>query len=113
MSAGFEYSDDTCKRCGFYMDPNGGCLECQGLGVDGDPVSSPSHYAGYVIEPIEYIMRNRMEFWRGNIVKYASRAGHKQYDGLTCDESEIRDLEKIIQYAKFRIAHIENGSVIS
>ena len=42
-----------------------------------DIVSAPSHYARWSIEPITYIMRNGMEFWRGNVIKYASRAGFK------------------------------------
>jgi hypothetical protein len=107
MSSGFEYYDEICSECGYYMAPDGECLECMGLRSEEDPVAAPSHYANYAIEPIEYIMKNEMEFWRGNIVKYASRAGYKQYDGLTLDQSEIRDLEKIIQYAKFRINELE------
>ena len=42
-----------------------------------DIVNEPKHYARWAIEPITYIMRNGFEFWRGNIVKYASRAGYK------------------------------------
>lgn len=44
-------------------------------------------------------MLNDMEFWRGNIIKYASRAGFKG--------KEIDDLHKIIRYAQFRINQIE------
>jgi len=51
-------------------------------------VVRPSHYARYLIEPVTFIMRNGFEFWRGNIVKYASRAGHKLYPGK--DEVESR-----------------------
>lgn len=73
-----------------------------------DLVKSPSHYAKWPIEPMTYIMRNGMEFWRGNLVKYASRAGHKQYDGLSKAESEITDLKKVIRYAEARINQL-NG----
>jgi hypothetical protein len=48
-------------------------------------------------------MRNGFEFWRGNIIKYASRAGFKMYEGKTQIESEIIDLEKVIRYANMRI----------
>ena len=48
-----------------------------------DIVNEPKHYARWAIEPITYIMRNGFEFWRGNIVKYASRAGYKMYEGKT------------------------------
>jgi len=44
-------------------------------------------------------MENGMEFWRGNIIKYASRAGRKG--------NEIDDLHKIIRYAQFRINQLE------
>jgi hypothetical protein len=65
--------------------------------------TNPNHYLQYEIEPIEYIMRNEMEFWRGNIIKYATRCGSKQYDGLTVEESEVLDLQKVQRYAEMRI----------
>ena len=73
-----------------------------------DIVNEPKHYARWVIEPITYIMRNDFEFWRGNIVKYASRAGYKMYEGKTQVESEIIDLEKVIRYSQMRINQL-NG----
>ena len=73
-----------------------------------DIVNEPKHYARWAIEPITYIMRNGFEFWRGNIVKYASRAGYKMYEGKTQVESEIIDLEKVIRYANMRINQL-NG----
>ena len=75
-----------------------------------DLVNEPKHYARWSIEPITYIMRNGFEFWRGNIVKYASRAGYKMYEGKTQVESEIVDLEKVIRYAEMRINQL-NGEV--
>ena len=68
-----------------------------------DVVTRPSHYTQYKIEPITFIMRNGLEFWRGNIVKYAARAGSKMYDGQDKTESEITDLRKVIRYAEMRI----------
>lgn len=68
-----------------------------------DVVNKPAHYSRWVIEPITYTMRNDMEFWRGNIIKYASRAGFKVYDGMSQVESEITDLKKVIRYAEMRI----------
>jgi len=73
-----------------------------------DIVNEPKHYARWVIEPITYIMRNGFEFWRGNIVKYASRAGYKMYESKTQVESEIIDLEKVIRYSQMRINQL-NG----
>lgn len=72
-----------------------------------DIVYKPNHYAKWNIEPITYIMRNGMEFWRGNIIKYASRAGSKTYDGMTVTESEITDLEKVRRYAEMRINQLK------
>ena len=73
-----------------------------------DIVNEPKHYARWIIEPITYIMRNDFEFLRGNIVKYASRAGYKMYEGKTQVESEIIDLEKVIRYSQMRINQL-NG----
>ena len=73
-----------------------------------DVVNEPIHYARWKIEPITYIMRNGFEFWRGNIVKYASRAGFKLYEGKTQVESEVIDLEKVVRYAQMRINQL-NG----
>ena len=73
-----------------------------------DIVHEPTHYARWKIEPITYIMRNGFEFWRGNIVKYASRAGFKMYEGKDQVESEILDLEKVIRYSQMRINQL-NG----
>lgn len=75
-----------------------------------DIIVKPSHYAKWVIEPITFIMRNGFEFWRGNIVKYASRAGSKIYDGMDETQSEIVDLKKVIRYAEMRINQL-NGEV--
>jgi hypothetical protein len=53
-------------------------------------------------------MRNGFEFWRGNIIKYASRAGYKLYADKTQVESEIIDLEKVKRYCDMRINQL-NG----
>ena len=73
-----------------------------------DVVNEPEHYARWPIEPITYIMRNGFEFWRGNLIKYSSRAGYKLYSGKSQVESEIIDLEKVIRYAEMRINQL-NG----
>tara|TARA_R110002167_G_scaffold7022_13_gene33141 strand:- start:120 stop:467 length:348 start_codon:yes stop_codon:yes gene_type:complete len=73
-----------------------------------DVVNEPDHYVRWPIEPITYIMRNNFEFWRGNLIKYSSRAGYKLYSGKSQVESEIIDLEKVIRYAGMRINQL-NG----
>lgn len=71
-------------------------------------VDRPPHYTRWKIEPVTYVMRNDMEFWRGNIIKYASRAGFKSQPGKTAVEAEITDLQKVIRYAEMRINQL-NG----
>lgn len=75
-------------------------------------VTRPSHYTKWVIEPITFIMRNKMEFWRGNIIKYAARAGSKLYDGMDEVQSEIADLEKVRRYAEMRINELKGEDVL-
>lgn len=72
-----------------------------------DIINRPKHYTRWVIEPITFIMRNKMEFWRGNIIKYAARAGEKEYDGMDKVQSEITDLEKVRRYAEMRINELK------
>lgn len=74
--------------------------------VQEDVVQDPSHYSRWAIEPATFIMRNGFEFWRGNLIKYSSRAGYKQYDGKTMKESEITDLEKVKRYCDMRIEEL-------
>lgn len=68
-----------------------------------DLIKKPNHYTKFAIQPKTYIMANNMEFWRGNIVKYATRAGSKVYAGKDAGLSEITDLQKVCENAQFRI----------
>ena len=77
-----------------------------------DIINKPEHYTMWPLEPINYIMRNGMEFWRGNIIKYATRAGFKQYDGKTIVESEITDLEKVKRYCDMRINQLNGETTL-
>lgn len=53
-----------------------------------------THYKGLKIQPIEYIHTNGLDFFQGNIVKYATR--HK-------DKNGAEDLRKVIHYAQLAI----------
>jgi len=75
-------------------------------------VKRPDHYAKWKVEPITFIMENGIEFWRGNIIKYAARAGSKLYDGMDQVQSEITDLEKVRRYAEMRINQLRGQSVL-
>lgn len=72
-----------------------------------DSIENPNHYTRYKIQPASYILRNNMEFWRGNIIKYASRAGYKKYPDTNLLLSEIADLRKVVRYAEMRINQLE------
>ncbi len=54
----------------------------------------PKHY-DYAIQPIDFITKNELNWWEGNIVKYATRARRKG--------QEESDLEKVIHYAQLRL----------
>lgn len=70
-----------------------------------DPVSNPSHYTGNGrIQPIKYIQDKSLNFARGNVVKYVTRAGHKPEGDK---KQELEDLRKARQYLDFEINHLE------
>lgn len=73
-------------------------------------VVKPSHYERWVREPINFIMQNETEFWRGNIVKYVMRAGYKHPKEATPEQivdAEVEDLKKVIRYAEMRINQLK------
>ena len=101
------------------------CLNCNGNTYKGfkcfycyeekemkDVVNKPDHYARWAIEPIEFVMRNGFEFWRGNVIKYVSRAGFKQYEDQTLVQSEVTDLKKVIRYCEMRINQLEGETIL-
>ena len=60
------------------------------------------HYMTQAIQPVEYIVANKLDFNEGNVVKYVTR--HKDKNGL-------EDIKKAIQYLQF-IAHFDYGVTI-
>lgn len=77
-----------------------------------DPVVRPEHYAQYPIEPIEFIMKNDLPFWLGNVIKYGCRAGSKKYDDLSLEDSEVRDIEKLMRYAEMRLNQLKGKDIL-
>jgi Protein of unknwon function (DUF3310) len=61
-----------------------------------------SHYTDMVIQPIEYILANRIPFPEGNVIKYVSRWRAK---------GGVKDLEKAVHHLKLLIEH-ENSSAL-
>jgi len=49
------------------------------------------HYKDCVIQPVDYILKNNLDFLEGNVVKYITR--HKKKNG-------IEDIRKVIHYAE-------------
>ena len=72
-----------------------------------DLVHSPAHYTkGRKYEPWEVIIDWELDFFLGTALKYISRAGRKQYAGMTMRQSEEADLMKAIEYLKERVENL-------
>ena len=50
-----------------------------------------SHYKSFTIQPYEFISKNNLSFFQGNVVKYVCRYLNK---------NGIEDLDKIIHYCE-------------
>ena len=77
-----------------------------------DIVVKPSHYTQFEIEPITFIMKNRLTFEIGNIIKYACRAGSKIYPDQDYRASRITDLQKVQRYAEMEINRLKGGDIL-
>ena len=77
-----------------------------------DIVVKPSHYTQFKIEPVTFVMENRLSFEIGNIVKYACRAGSKLYPGQDETQSRITDLEKVRRYAEMEINRLKGEDIL-
>lgn len=53
-----------------------------------------SHYKDFVIQPVEFTHKNKLNFCQGNVIKYISR--YKNKNGL-------EDLKKVIHYVELLI----------
>lgn len=59
---------------------------------------TPSYYNDWKISPLEFIMANKLDFFRGNIIKYIMR-----YEG----KNGLEDLEKAQVYLRRMIDNYE------
>ena len=85
------YPDDAVDREAPAVDlPN--LRRIKTLGQPEDVINIPNHYAKWEIEPITFIMRNKLPFAEGNVIKYTMR--HQDKNGL-------EDIKKDIKYLKF------------
>ena len=58
-----------------------------------------SHYKDFHIQPYEFISKNNLSFFQGNVVKYVCRY-------LT--KNGVEDLEKIIHYCELEIKKLND-----
>ena len=58
-----------------------------------------SHYKGFPIQPYEFISKNNLSFFQGNVVKYVCRYLNK---------NGIEDLKKIIHYCELEILKMKD-----
>ena len=59
-----------------------------------------SHYKNMVIQPYEFISKNELTFFQGNVIKYVCR--YKQKNG-------IQDLQKVIHYCELEILKLKDA----
>jgi hypothetical protein len=58
-----------------------------------------SHYKFFTIQPYEFISKNTLSFFQGNVIKYVCRYLLK---------NKIEDLEKIIHYCQLEIKKLKD-----
>ena len=66
-----------------------------------DMVNHPAHYTDGKIEVIDFIEDKKLNYHRGNAVKYICRAGKKDLD------KEVEDLQKAVWYINREIRRLE------
>ena len=59
-----------------------------------------NHYKNFTIQPYEFISKNNLSFFQGNVIKYVCR-----YLG----KNGIEDLEKIKHYCDLEILKLKDG----
>ena len=58
-----------------------------------------NHYKFFEIQPYEFISKNKLSFFQGNVIKYVCRSLY---------ENKIEDLEKIKHYCDLEILRMKN-----
>ena len=58
-----------------------------------------SHYKKFRIQPYEFISKNGLTFFQGNVVKYVCRY---------IEKNGVQDLEKIIHYCELEIKRLKD-----
>jgi len=71
--------------------------------MESDAVRHPAHYTTGKIECIDFITDKKLNFCRGNAIKYIVRAGLKD------PSKEVEDLEKAVFYLEREIEDLKGG----
>lgn len=58
-----------------------------------------NHYKNFAIQPYEFISRNDLSYFQGNVIKYVCRYKNK---------NKVQDLEKIIHYCELEIEKLKD-----
>jgi len=74
-------------------------------GTMNDIINHPSHYTDGKIEVIDFIDDKKLNFERGNAIKYICRAGKKD------KAKEIEDLQKAAWYINHEIERLQKNSL--
>lgn len=69
--------------------------------VENDNVNHPSHYTDGNIEVMDFIEDKQLNFAKGNVIKYVSRAGKKD------PNKELEDLKKAMWYLNREIERLK------
>ena len=72
-----------------------------------DEVNHPGHYTSGSIEVWDFIVDQKLDYIRGNVIKYVTRAGKKY------PEKEVQDLEKARAYLDKAIKMVEENNAAS
>ena len=75
--------------------------------MSADVINHPEHYTTGKVEPIDLIESQGLNFNRGNVVKYVTRAGRKKSKGKTILVKELEDLKKAQFYLQREISKCE------
>ncbi len=60
-----------------------------------------SHYKNFVIQPYEFISKNDLSFFQGNVIKYVCRYQRK---------GGMEDLKKIVHYCQLEMLKMKDAS---
>ena len=76
-------------------------MKTGGLNMEHNNVNHPQHYTDGSIEVLDFIEDKKLNYHRGNAIKYICRSGKKS------KETEIEDLQKAVFYLNREIKNLK------